>query len=172
MRIGIDARLIEETGVGRYIQHLIGELAQIDKKNTYIVFVRKADDFEPPNSRWKKIVADIPWHSFTEQIIMPWVFLKENLDLLHVPYFNVPILYPKKFIVTIHDLTILHFDTGKASTWPFFFYKIRRLGYMIALKVALLRAQTVIAVSCVTKAEILDHFDISPEWVRVVYEGV
>ncbi|MEK9143934.1 MAG: glycosyltransferase family 1 protein [Patescibacteria group bacterium] len=171
MRIGIDARLINETGVGRYIRNLISELAQLDKTNRYIVFVRD-DCWNPPNERWERRVVDIHWHSVAEQILMPWMFMGEHLDLVHIPYFNVPIFYPGKFVVTIHDLTILHFDTGKASTLPMPLYKLRRLGYHLALAVGLRRAQKIIAVSQTTKQEIIDHFQIDSDKIVVTYEGV
>ena len=35
MRIGIDARLISQTGVGRYIRNLIWQIEKLDKKNEY-----------------------------------------------------------------------------------------------------------------------------------------
>ncbi len=171
MKIGIDARLINETGVGRYIRNLIVELAKIDTTNSYVVFVRKTADFEPPNIRWTRRIADVPWHSFSEQIHIPGIFYREHLDLLHVPYFNVPIFYFGTFIVTIHDLTILLFDTGKASTLPFIFYTLRRLGYYISLLKAMFWSQKVIAVSQSTKKEILKHFDVEAEHVEVIYEG-
>lgn len=171
MKIGIDARLINETGVGRYIRNLLNELVILDTKNTYVVFVRKEKDFDPPNSRWIKRIADVPWHSFAEQIAMPFIFYKEHLDLLHVPYFNVPLFYLRKFIVTIHDLTILHFDTGKATTLPYVFYKIRRMGYYISLLKAIFWSEKIIAVSKSTKREILDHFDVLAEQIEVIYEG-
>ncbi len=173
MKIGIDARLIHETGVGRYIRNLVEELGKIDDKNFYIVFLRKNafDTFVLPNARWKKKLADVPWHSITEQLCMPGILYREHLDLLHVPYFNVPLLYFGKFVVTIHDLTILHFDTGKATTLPYIFYKFRRLGYYISLLKAIFWSEKVIAVSQTTKCEILDHFDILHEHIAVVYEG-
>ena len=173
MKIGIDARLIDETGVGRYIRNLIEELGKIDNKNSYTVFLRKSafDSFELPNARWKKRFADVRWHSVTEQLFMPAIFYREKLDLLHVPYFNVPLFYFGKFIVTIHDLTILHFDTGKATTLPYVFYHIRRLGYYISLLKAMFWSETIIAVSQTTKKEILDHFDVLPAQIKVIYEG-
>lgn len=174
MKIGIDARLIDETGVGRYIRNLITELGRIDGTNTYVVYLpaKAFDSLTLPNRRWTKRISHVPWHSFREQFIMPMTFLNDHLDLLHVPYFNVPIFYPGKFIVTIHDLTILHFDTGKASTLPWIFYKVRRLGYFIALWVGLARASKIIAVSQTTKQEIIDHFHIDPHKITVTYEGV
>jgi glycosyltransferase involved in cell wall biosynthesis len=154
MRIGIDARLMNETGVGRYIRNLISELKKIDKKNEYIIFRN-----------------NIPWHSFAEQIRMPLLYYRAHLDLLHVPYFNVPFLYFKKFIVTIHDLTILHFDTGKASTLPYVMYKLKRFAYYLLLLKAIHWSEKIIAVSHTTKQEILDHFDVLPEHIEVIYEG-
>ncbi len=173
MKIGIDARFINETGVGRYIRNLIDGLGTVDKKNSYVVFLRKSAfaEFTPPNERWETRLADIPWHSVAEQLFMPAILYREHLDLLHVPYFNVPLLYFRKFVVTIHDLTILHFDTGKASTLPFVSYKLRRLGYNISLLKAIFWSEKVIAVSHATKKEILDHFDVPAGHIEVIYEG-
>jgi hypothetical protein len=38
MRIGIDARLINETGVGRYIRNLLMILEKVDDHNEYIIY--------------------------------------------------------------------------------------------------------------------------------------
>ncbi len=174
MKIGIDARLIHETGVGRYVRNLIAQLGKTDQTNTYVVFLRKAayQSFTPPNVHWQKRLADVQWHSVTEQLFMPAIYWQEHLDLLHVPYFNVPLFYFGKFVVTIHDLTILHFDTGKASTLPYVFYKLKRIGYHLELMKALFWAEKIIAVSEVTKTEITDHFDILRENIEVTHEGI
>jgi len=174
MRIGLDARLIHETGVGRYIENLIRELENIDTTNTYVVFLRKKDfhEFHLPNNRWSKSVADVSWHSIAEQLIMPWILLRAHLDLVHIPYFNVPVFYPKKYIVTIHDLTILHFDTGKASTLPYWVYKIRRFGYMTVLSLGVKKAARIIAVSNTVKNDIVESLGVQPAKITVTYEGV
>ncbi len=174
MRTGIDGRLMEETGVGRYIRNLVRELAVNDHTNEYVVFLRKKsfDAFKAPNSRWRKVLADVAWHTVTEQIFMPRIFQKEKLDLLHVPYFNVPVLYRGPFIMTVHDLTIMHFDTGKASTRSWIFYKFRRAGYRIILRWGILHAKHLIAVSKETKKEIIDHFSVAENKITVTYEGV
>lgn len=169
MKIGIDARLIYETGVGRYIQNLIRELGTIDKKNSYAVFLRK--EYELPNDRWKQRIADVPWHSVREQIEMPKFFLRENCDVVHIPYHNPPVFYPANMVVTIHDLTILHFDTGRATMLPLPIYKLKRLGYWLELAIGLRKAKKIISVSKTTKQEIVDHFHINPGKITVTYEG-
>ncbi|OGG11285.1 hypothetical protein A2Z00_02270 [Candidatus Gottesmanbacteria bacterium RBG_13_45_10] len=174
MKIGIDARLIGETGVGRYIRNLIRELSVLDKENQFIVFLREGDfrTFEAPNSRWKKRIANTRWHTFSEQIIMPWILMREHLDVLHVPYFAAPIFYPRKYILTIHDLTILHFNTGKASTLPMAMYKVRRLGYLFILTVGVRRASHILTVSHAIKNDIVTFLGVSPDKVSVTYESV
>lgn len=174
MRIGIDARLIAETGVGRYTRNLIRELQRIDRTNEYVVFLRKGsfEAFALPNKRWRKVLADVPWHTITEQILMPGILRREKLDLLHVPYFNVPIFYRGPFVVTVHDLTILHFDTGKASTHAWVLYKLRRLGYRVIVRWGIMHAKHLIAVSQATKKEILDHFPVVADTITVTHEGV
>jgi glycosyltransferase involved in cell wall biosynthesis len=174
MRIGIDARLIDETGVGRYIRNLIAELAARDFSHEFVVFLRKNqfDTFSLPNARWRKVLADVPWHSMTEQIVMPGIFFQANLSLLHVPYFNVPIFYPGRIVVTIHDLTILHMDTGRATTLPWILYKLKRLGYRMLVWWAVHRSKQIITVSEATKRDIVKSFDIDPARIHVTYEGV
>ncbi len=174
MKIGIDARLIEETGVGRYIRNLIAELGTLDQTNEYRIFLREKSfhAFKEPNRRWKKIVADVPWHTLAEQFQMPRLYEKEGLDLVHIPYHNPPIFYRGRTVVTIHDLTILHFSTGKATTLPRPLYVLKRLGYVVGLGVGLIKAKHIIAVSHATKREIIDHFRIRPDKITVTYEGV
>jgi glycosyltransferase involved in cell wall biosynthesis len=173
MRIGIDCRLWNQTGVGRYLRELVYHLAEIDKDNQYLLFFRREEfeNLEPPGPNFKKKLADIRWHSFGEQIFLPYILFKEHLDLVHFPYFSVPIFYPGKFVLTIHDLIIDHFATGQASTLPIIFYKIKRLAYKYVVWWALHRAAKVITVSQSTKKEIVDHYKIDPGKIIVTYEA-
>src|SRR5688500_13416898 len=97
MKIGIDCRLWNETGVGRYIRNLVGQLQEIDKKNEYVLFMLPKDvansKWKMENGKWKIVLADIRWHSVEEQVKFPKILEKENLDLMHFPYFSVPIRY-------------------------------------------------------------------------------
>ncbi len=173
MRIGIDARLYFKTGVGRYIRNLITHLQRIDRVNSYVVFFGENayQEFEA-GGNWEKRKVTIPWHSITEQTVFIPILLKENLDLVHFPYFSYPILYPGKFIVTIHDMIVSHFDTGKSSTHSPFLYKFKRFGYQINHQIGLRRAAKIIAVSQSTKQEIMQTIGISSSKIKVIYEGV
>lgn len=174
MRIGIDARLLEETGVGRYIRNLITHLSVIDNNNEYVVFLSRKSfsSFVVPNARWSKILAAVRWHTLAEQFVMPGLFARAKLDLVHIPYHNPPIFYTGPTVVTIHDLTILHFNTGKATTLPVGLYQLKRFGYWLELLMGLQKAKHVIAVSQTTKKEIMDHFHVPASKITVTYEGV
>jgi len=175
MRIGIDARFYgpTRTGPGRYTQKLVDNLQDIDKENTYIIFLRKDnwDDFQPKNPQFKKVLADYRWYSLSEQLLMPFKIARSKVDLMHFPHFNVPLLYWGKFIVTIHDLIITHFPTKRATTLGPHLYKIKQLGYRIVIWFAAKRAKKVITVSKFSKQEIVRNFKLANEKVIVAYEA-
>lgn len=183
MRIGIDARLWNETGVGRYTRNLLRELALIDKKNEYVLFVLSKDVTEIQNyderikknieeGKWKTHIANIRWHTIAEQIAFPKLLQQENLDLVHFPYFSVPLFYNRQFIVTIHDLIVHHFPTGQASTLPYPLYFLKLQGYKYVISQAAKKSCRILAVSEATKAEVVKHLGVPEDKVVVTYEGI
>jgi glycosyltransferase involved in cell wall biosynthesis len=163
-KIGIDARFWSQTGIGRYIREIITELAKSDSQNEYIVYLM-ASDFDsvtlPPN--FKKIKTNIHWHSFSEQVLLPVLYLKEKLDLLFVPHFNVPIFYPGKFVVTIHDLTVLRVRTGRVTSLPYPVYLVKYLGAFLAHLVAVKKSQKIFTVSSFVKNDLVKTFKVRSE---------
>lgn len=176
MKIGIDARFWQETGVGRYIRNLSSQLQIIDTNNEYVLFVRKKDFEEVTkkmgHAKWKIVLADVPWHSLREQLELPKVLERENLDLMHFPYFSMPIFYQGAYIITIHDLIIHHFATGEATTLPKLLYYLKREAYKYIIQQAAKNASHIIAVSQATKKEIIDHLHVPENKISVTYEGV
>ena len=190
MKIGIDCRLWNETGVGRYIRNLVAQLHILDRVNNYTLFVLTKDYAsvvsqmanarplanssagEVGRGKWRIVRVDIRWHTLGEQVKLPQILNKENLDLVHFPYFSVPIFYNRPFVVTIHDLIINHFPTGKASTLSFPIYNLKLLGYKFVIAQAAKKAKEIITVSSATKKEIVDHLGVDGEKVVVTYEGV
>ncbi|OGD83641.1 hypothetical protein A2572_01290 [Candidatus Collierbacteria bacterium RIFOXYD1_FULL_40_9] len=174
MRIGIDARLYgpEHTGLGRYVTNLVDNLLKQDKENEYILFVDKKYSHSFQGLANVKIVKiNIPIYSFSEQIILPLVYLKEKLDLLHVPHFNAPILYPKKFVVTLHDL-IKHTSKGKETTTRFLAgYLLKRLGYAIEFWIMSRRATAIITPTNYVKKDVSRNLKVNENKIFVTYEA-
>jgi len=175
MKIGIDARLygIKHRGNGRYTQEVISHLEKIDHENKYFVFLRaeEMDSYQPKNSNFQKVVAYFRAYSWQEQLLFPFLLNKYKLDLVHFMHFNVPLLYRRKFITTIHDLIITHYPTSRASMLNPFLYKIKLFFYNIIISQAASRAVRVITVSNFSKEDIIKTLKIKPEKISVIYEG-
>jgi len=175
MRIGIDARFYgpHGKGLGRYTQKLLENLEKIDQKNEYFVLLRKEnfDEYQPKNANFQKILADFRWYSISEQVRMPMLLNKLELDLVHFLHFNVPVFYRKKFVITIHDLILIHFPTLKASTLGPAWYWLKFLAYKTVIRSAVKRSQKIIAVSEFTKNDIIKHYKISEEKIAVTREA-
>jgi len=172
MRIGIDARMYgpkATTGIGAYIKNLTDQLFLIDQKNEYFLFMLEPSysKFQPPNSRIKKIKVSCPWYSFKEQYELPKILLVHKLDLVHFPQFNVPIFYPKKFVVTIHDITPKFFPGPKVKKSI-----IRKIGYKTVFNSGLKRAKKIIANSNHTKNNLINFFHTPAEKISVTYLGL
>lgn len=175
MRIGIDARFYgpKGKGLGRYTEKLIKNLENVDSDNEYVIFLRRENfsEYEPENENFKKVEADLKWYSLDEQLKMPGLIKKYKIDLMHFPHFNVPVLYRGDFVVTIHDLILLRFPTKRATTLGPLLYKIKYLGYKLAINLAVKRAKKVITVSQFTKVDLVNYFKIKPQKIEVTYEA-
>lgn len=173
-KIGIDARLYSQTGVGRYTKNLLQQLTQIDSKNHYTIFTTGSDSQKiiglPKNFSIK--ITDVRWHSFAEQVAFLKHIADEKLDLVHFPYFSVPILYRRPFITTIHDLTPYEYGTGQATTLPRPLYSMKRLGYKLVLYHAINNACHILVPSYTTKQKILEYYPNVSHKITVTYEGV
>ena len=173
MKIGIDARFYrkETAGIGRYTRALIWELAKIDQKNEYVVFITPEDekeyDEEVRSKNFRKSVVSIKHYSLAEQTKFISVLNKEKLDIVHFLNFNHPIFYQSKFIVTIHDLTVLYFPVGRQQKDSF-----RRWAFKAVMNNAVKRSNKVIAVSKATKNDIIKSLNGNQEKIEVIYEGI
>jgi len=174
MRIGIDVRMWSESGIGRYIRNLIKNIVTTDA-HQYVLFGLSKDWDEISSTIGKGnirfVAADFGWYSFEEQIHLPILLYRENLDLAHFPHFNIPIFYFKPFVVTIHDLTHFSFDMQRASTLPFFLYKIKQLAYQATFSQAIVRSKQIITVSNYVKDQIIKKFKVDATRISVIYEA-
>jgi len=155
-KIGIDIRMsgLKHAGIGRYLENLIKELS---KTNTFEFVLLK---------------SKIRHYSLKEQIVLPWIVWSSKVDLMHFPHFNVPILCPRPFVVTIHDL-IKHHSRGLATTTRFpLVYWLKYLFYLLVFSLAVKRAKKIITPSKTVKKELIKRYNLKPGKIKVIYEGV
>jgi glycosyltransferase involved in cell wall biosynthesis len=179
MRIGIDCRMygLKNAGIGRYVLNLVENLLPLDDENEYVLFVCQDFEGEAKNqsASWRKkvkiVVADIRHYSLQEQLLLPFILYREKLDLVHFPHFNVPVLYFKKFVVTIHDLikhTSKGVETTTRSPWV---YWLKYLGYKIVFWLTVKRAERIMVPCQAVKNDLRQEYGLDSQKVRVTYEG-
>ncbi|MFZ4631598.1 MAG: glycosyltransferase family 4 protein [Patescibacteria group bacterium] len=185
MRIGIDARFYGPVGkgLGRYTQEIVDNIIKISSSNnksdkgvdfSFVIFLspENFDEFICETENVKKVCLKVSWYSWQEQLLMPYYIWRENLGLIHYPHFNVPILTPCKFVVTIHDLILTHFPTLRATTLAPFLYYLKNFAYRLVISFAIKRSRKIITVSEFTKKDLIDQFGVKADKIEVTYEGV
>ncbi len=172
MRIGIDARFYGAVtqGLGRYCEQLVLQVTKRDTHNEYIVFVLKGYAFKNLPQHVKIVECDYRWYGLAEQLLWPFFLYRYQLDLMHFTSFNVPVLYRRRFLVTIHDLILVHYASAHASTLHPWLFAVKRWIYRLVLRSAVTRAVHIIAVSQYT-AEDLRHTVHLTTPISVIYLG-
>jgi glycosyltransferase involved in cell wall biosynthesis len=164
LRIALDTRRVEDFGIGTYIRNLVRALARIDDQNQYklITTERAAPEFSdlPPN--FQTAIFPGSTRSGLAQIRYGLFLRKLEADLFHIPLNAVPLLMPKPYLVTIHDMSTLLFAS--------------QLGYRnrlrhFYLRRGLLRADRVMAVSLATCRDVEAVLGIPASRMRVVYNA-
>jgi glycosyltransferase involved in cell wall biosynthesis len=169
MRIGIDARMLTYTGIGRYVTELVTRVPVLDQNNAYIIFLRPEDlqSFVIPSANVTAVSGISTIYNIQEQTTFRRIVEGQHLDLLHVPHFNAPLWYRGKLILTIHDLIQAFF----ASTTTLRAH-IKKIGYNFAIKHNVKKAYQVITVSEHTKHDVARWCKIDEDRIAVIHNGV
>jgi glycosyltransferase involved in cell wall biosynthesis len=169
MKIGIDCRMYSTkfTGIGKYTKQLVENLAKIDQINQYLLYFNKDEfhDFKPPAPNFKKYEIDAPHYSLKEQTLFALALYQTNPDIMHFTHFNSPLLYIKKQITTIHDLT-LHFYPGKKYTHP-----LQRLAYKTIFQAAITKSKAIITPTNHTANDLIRLYPSAKNKTKTIYEG-
>ena len=173
MRIVIDGRMYQESGIGRYIRNLLDNLKKLDERSEYFILHIKSDyDRLVYHTNFHKVLADFRWYGIDEQIKIPRMLNKLKPDLVHFPHFNLPYFYGGKFVVTIHDLIHQHFRMDRATTLNPLTYKLKQLGYNKVFKNAIAKAVKILVPSSYVKNLLTQEWRIQNEKIVVTYEAV
>lgn len=172
MRIGIDARMSQESGVGRYIRNLIFNLARLDRKNDYFIFLLKKDLREKLPKNFIKVEANFGWYGLAEQVRFPRILSTYQLDLVHFPHFDIPIFYRGKFVVTIHDLIHQHFAMKRATSLDPVTFRIKRLGYGQIFRAAVRKSAKILVPSNFVKEQLINEWSVDDGKIIITSEGV
>ncbi|MCI8620638.1 MAG: glycosyltransferase family 4 protein [Clostridia bacterium] len=157
MKVAVDARMYNMSGIGTYIQNLM-------KNGLYDIAIGKKEELEGIKEIEKIIEFDSPIYGIKEQLKFPYKELKrEKPDILHVPHYNVPIFYKGDMIVTIHDLT--HIVYGE------FISPFARFYAKVMMKIACKKAKIILTDAEYTKKDLLKYFKVDENKIKPVYLG-
>ena len=166
-RLGIDARKLADFGIGSYLQGLLGELVVLAEESDVVVLVAaESRDLLPElPERWRLVEVEAPGYSAWEQLAVPLAAARAGVGVLHVPHYVIPLLFPGRLIVTIHDIIHVLFPE----------FLRRSLGFAYArflIRAAVRRSSRVVAVSRTTADDLRRLFGASEARLRVIPNGV
>jgi len=170
LRIGLDMRMTDlDYGIGRYSFELAKKILEQDRDNFYYLFVRDPQKFEKAGfnlyGNVRLVRANYRHYSVPEQTLFFLLLNRFKLDLVHFMNFNVPVLFDRPFIVTIHDVVHHKLPGNKPS------HLLHRLAYKFVIGCAAKHAKTIITVSNFSKRDIVETLNVPADKIKVVYEA-
>ncbi|MBU1954032.1 glycosyltransferase family 4 protein [Patescibacteria group bacterium] len=168
MVIGIDASRYnhaQATGVEWYSFHLLNELIpMLGREHNSRVNLYSPRDFEiqtdvPFNVKKRIIPARRFWTVFRLSLEL----LLHPVDILFVPSHTLPLIFPKKSVITIHDTAFRHF---KSCYSPFQYFLLNR-----STKKAVKKAWRIIVPSEATRLDLVNLFGCEDGKIVVIPHG-
>ncbi len=166
MIIGIEAERANnpvKTGVEHYAQQLILQFAQIDAENQYILYLRTQPEewiLKLPKNFSYKVM---PFPIFWTQLRLSWEMLRHKPDVLFVPASSMPIIHPRKTVVTVHDLAFMFYPETYTTFMRYFHMFEDVLVSQLAWKI--------ITVSESTKRDFVKFWKTDEKRISVVRHG-
>ena len=179
MRIGIDIRCLvdgKNTGVEEYTINILHRLFELDKKNTFVLFLNSWHEPKIDLTQFKKYKnVIVKQFRFPNKLLnfcfwyLRWPCIDKLIggaDIFFMPNINFMALSKKtKLVLTIHDLSF--------ELFPETFSCKRRLWHhFINSRNLCKRADKIIAVSDSSKKDIISNYGIDPNKIEKIYNSV
>jgi len=167
MRIGLDARMYNWSGIGTYLKALIHGIAGLGSRDDFVCFLLPEDlaHFSPPTPNFIPQPCPVPVYSLREMTALPGLLRSHQLDLIHFPHYVYPFWANLPAVITIHDLIHLLFPHHHRT--PFHRWYAR-----VVMRQGARRAHRIITVSEYSKGDIVRHLGVSSDKVNVIYNGL
>ena len=166
MRIGIDiSRLAaaQRTGTEQYTAELVAALARSAGRHHWTLYANRRPPSLPPlPPNWT--LRSIPFPRLWTHLRLSAEMLHAAPDLLFVPAHVLPLVHPRRTVVTIHDLGYMHHPQAHPP-WP-------RLYLRLSTRWNVRRATHLIADSEATKRDLMRFEGVAADKITVVYLGI
>jgi glycosyltransferase involved in cell wall biosynthesis len=175
MNIVIDARNGIGTGIGRYTLNLLQQLEALDQTNTYTVLLLSEDfeRWEPVSGNVTKVRSKYRPYGLAEQLLLPSQLRRLQPDLVHFTSFNTPITYRGKFVVTVHDFTLVDFRNTHRELLHRILYPLKYQFMRLVLRHSIEQAAHIMTPSEFVRADLLKRYgQVAPIKVTTTLEAV
>lgn len=154
MKVACDIQNIrgKKTGYGFYLQNLLSGFENIEHNIDWQFIDRVKKDLRTPERMW--------W----DQVGLCWQATKRRPDLLFVPYFSAPVMFPGKKVMVVHDL-VAHSFAQHYSQTALAYWK-----YLLPFSAK--RADHIITISENTKKDLIKEINIPAEKITVTHLAV
>jgi glycosyltransferase involved in cell wall biosynthesis len=170
-RIGINLLFINPKFSGgsvTYAKKVVNSIALLDKENRYFIYLNRdcnPNEF-PHNANFYLRILPFSYSSvykryLWEQIILPFYFIIDRLNIVHSLGYVCPVFCTKKQIVSILDINF----KGHGAQMKLF--KRILLGSMVKFSAKV--SKKIITISYFSKSEIIKHLNIDPFKVTVTH---
>ncbi len=172
---------LSHAGIGRYTQELIRHLPLDDPGTRWVLFFSSPEQavdvlgqkvFRQLSLRQSIVYLAVPHYTLREQLQLPFAFLAQRLDLLHVPHFNVPLLYPGKIVITIHDLLWHEHRGGAVTSLPGWLYWLKYSFYRLVVRISVWRASQIMVPAQTVSKTVIKYFPFAKRKIVVTPEGI
>ncbi len=169
MRIGIDCRPLSEAprGVGHYLINILNQFVIQKESIIFYLYAPKTIGYAPQQSNFiiRKGKLPLPG-TFWFQTEGRQIINSDKPDTFWAPCDILPSGLSKNIykVLSVHDLTYIFFPQTMEN--------YNRLIHKMFFKKSLLNANRIITMVNYTKKALIDLFNIKPEKITVIYEGV
>lgn len=167
LRIAIDASrttAAQRTGTENYALRLLRALLDLPSPHCFTLYFRDApatDLFRPASNRVPRV---IPFPRLWTHVRFAAALLHDQPDVTFVPAHSLPLVFPGRAVVTVHDLGYLHFPAAHPA--------FARAYLDLATRYSVRRAAHILADSEATCRDLNHYYAVDPQKVTVVYPGV
>ncbi|MCU0501939.1 MAG: glycosyltransferase family 4 protein [Anaerolineae bacterium] len=165
MLIGIDASratIARRTGTETYSRNLIHALIGLGSEHCFRLYTNGPAEVPGATAANVEIRA-IPFPRLWTHLRLSAEMLAHPPDVLFVPAHVLPLIHPRRSVVTVHDLGYLHYpEAHRAADRRYLEWSTRWNGR---------QATAVLADSQATKDDLVRAYGVDPGRVHVVYLG-
>jgi glycosyltransferase involved in cell wall biosynthesis len=164
MLIGIDASrttVPRPTGTENYSLHLIRNLLALERPHQFRLYFNQAPSPDLFPGRAQRRVIPLP--RLWTHLRLSWEMASDPPDLLFVPAHVLPLVHPRRSVVTVHDLGYLHYPEAHTTSQNLYLRWSTRHNARAACRV--------VADSEATRRDLERHCGIPRDKIAVVYPG-